>query len=56
MLKDMGEGEGEQRREETREWVLEEALAGPPLGRSTQVSTGNMDSLVTSASDTPMTL
>lgn len=54
MLKDMGEGEGEQRREETREWVLEEALAGPPLGRSTQV--GNMDSLVTSASDTPMTL
>lgn len=34
MLKDMGEGVGEQRREETREWVLVEALGGPPLGRS----------------------
>lgn len=30
MLKDMGEGVGEQRREETREWVLVEALGRPP--------------------------
>lgn len=41
MLKDMGEGVGEQRRGETREWVLMEALGGPPLGRSSQMGTGN---------------
>lgn len=42
MLKDVGEGVGEQSREETREWVLVEALGGPALVRSSQVSTGNM--------------
>lgn len=47
---------GEQRREETGEWVLAEALGGPPLEGLVRRAQAICDSLVTSASDMPMTL